>query len=80
MALSQKHGKSVPWGFNRKEAKDHGEGGVLVGASVAGQKVWIIDDVITAGTAIREVVTILKMQGEPLQGVGCIRPSRTWSR
>jgi orotate phosphoribosyltransferase len=55
VALSQVHGKSVPWGFNRKEAKDHGEGGVLVGASVAGQKVWIIDDVITAGTAIREV-------------------------
>ena len=53
VALSQVHGKSVPWGFNRKEAKDHGEGGVLVGASVAGQKVWIIDDVITAGTAAR---------------------------
>jgi len=60
VALSQNHGVSVPWGFNRKEAKDHGEGGVLVGASVAGKKVWIIDDVITAGTAIRDVVTILK--------------------
>jgi orotate phosphoribosyltransferase len=63
------HGKSVPWGFNRKEAKDHGEGGVLVGASVAGQKVWIIDDVITAGTAIREVVTILKNAGATIAGV-----------
>ena len=69
VALSQVHGKIVPWGFNRKEAKDHGEGGVLVGASVAGQKVWIIDDVITAGTAIREVVTILKNAGAEIAGV-----------
>ena len=60
---------SVPWGFNRKEAKDHGEGGVLVGASVTGKKVWIIDDVITAGTAIREVVTILKNAGAQIAGV-----------
>ena len=69
VALSQNHGVSVPWGFNRKEAKDHGEGGVLVGASVAGKKVWIIDDVITAGTAIREVVTILKNAGATIAGV-----------
>ncbi|WP_130803937.1 orotate phosphoribosyltransferase [Acinetobacter ihumii] len=69
VALSQVHAKSVPWGFNRKEAKDHGEGGVLVGAAVAGQKVWIIDDVITAGTAIREVVTILKNAGATIAGV-----------
>ena len=69
VALAQNHQKSVPWGFNRKEAKDHGEGGVLVGASVAGKKVWIIDDVITAGTAIREVVTILKNAGAEIAGV-----------
>jgi len=69
VALSQNHAVSVPWGFNRKEAKDHGEGGVLVGASVAGKKVWIIDDVITAGTAIREVVTILKNAGAQIAGV-----------
>ena len=69
VALSQVHGVSVPWGFNRKEAKDHGEGGVLVGASVEGKKVWIIDDVITAGTAIREVVTILKNAGATIAGV-----------
>ena len=68
VALSQLHAKSVPWGFNRKEAKDHGEGGVLVGASVEGKKVWIIDDVITAGTAIREV-TILKNAGATIAGV-----------
>lgn len=69
VALSQNHGVSVPWGFNRKEAKDHGEGGVLVGAAVAGKKVWIIDDVITAGTAIREVVTVLKNAGAQIAGV-----------
>jgi len=69
VALSQNHGVSVPWGFNRKEAKDHGEGGVLVGASVEGKKVWIIDDVITAGTAIREVVTILKNAGAQIADV-----------
>lgn len=69
VALSQNHGVSVPWGFNRKEVKDHGEGGVLVGASVQGKKVWIIDDVITAGTAIREVVTILKNAGASIAGV-----------
>ena len=69
VALSQVHAVSVPWGFNRKEAKDHGEGGVLVGASVEGKKVWIIDDVITAGTAIREVVTILRNAGAAIAGV-----------
>ena len=69
VALSQNHGVSMPWGFNRKEAKDHGEGGMLVGASVEGQKVWIIDDVITAGTAIREVVTVLKHVGSQIAGV-----------
>ena len=69
VALSQNHAVSVPWGFNRKEAKDHGEGGVLVGAAVEGKKVWIIDDVITAGTAIREVVTILKNAGAQIAGV-----------
>ena len=69
VALSQNHGVSVPWGFNRKEVKDHGEGGVLVGASVEGKKVWIIDDVITAGTAIREVVTVLKHAGASIAGV-----------
>ena len=69
VALSQNHAVSVPWGFNRKEAKDHGEGGVWVGAAVEGKKVWIIDDVITAGTAIREVVTILKNAGAQIAGV-----------
>ncbi|MBS9777966.1 MAG: orotate phosphoribosyltransferase [Gammaproteobacteria bacterium] len=56
--LSQKTGKTIPWAFNRKEAKSHGEGGTLVGSDITG-KVLIVDDVITAGTAIREVIDIL---------------------
>ena len=68
-ALWHEHGVNVPWAFNRKEAKDHGEGGLLVGASVTGQQVWILDDVITAGTAIREVMTILTAAGATVAGV-----------
>jgi orotate phosphoribosyltransferase len=48
--------------YNRKEAKDHGEGGVLVGACMAGKRVLIVDDVITAGTAIREAVEMVHQQ------------------
>ncbi|MFT4997510.1 MAG: orotate phosphoribosyltransferase [Chitinophagales bacterium] len=51
-------GKSIPYAFNRKEAKNHGEGGTIVGAPLAGDVV-IIDDVITAGTAVREVIDII---------------------
>lgn len=69
VALQLHHQKNIPWGFNRKEAKDHGEGGVLVGADVVGKSVWIIDDVITAGTAIREVVDILTKAGAKIAGV-----------
>lgn len=58
VVLSQKTGKAIPWAFNRKEAKDHGEGGTLVGSEVTG-KVLVVDDVITAGTAIREVIDML---------------------
>lgn len=58
IALAQQHDMDIPYVFNRKEAKDHGEGGQLVGAKLAG-KVLIIDDVITAGTAIREVMAII---------------------
>ncbi|HXE18270.1 MAG TPA: orotate phosphoribosyltransferase [Castellaniella sp.] len=55
-------GRLVPFAFNRKEAKDHGEGGVLVGAPLAG-KVVIIDDVITAGTSVRESVKLIRAAG-----------------
>lgn len=57
VALAEHHGLDFPWAFNRKEAKDHGEGGWLVGAPLTG-KVLVIDDVITAGTAIREVAAL----------------------
>ncbi|MDF1628226.1 MAG: orotate phosphoribosyltransferase [Alcanivoracaceae bacterium] len=57
VALAEHHGRDLPWAFNRKEAKDHGEGGWLVGAPLAG-RVLVIDDVITAGTAIREVAAM----------------------
>jgi orotate phosphoribosyltransferase len=65
VALATQHGIDKPWAFNRKEAKDHGEGGSIVGARLAG-RVLIVDDVITAGTAIREAVDIiLAAGGEP---------------
>ncbi|MFL0811150.1 MAG: orotate phosphoribosyltransferase [Agarilytica sp.] len=58
-ALAEHHGIDVPFCYNRKEAKSHGEGGTLVGAPLAG-RVAIIDDVITAGTAVREVLSIIE--------------------
>ena len=61
VALAEHHGQDLPWCFNRKEAKAHGEGGSLVGAPLKGD-VLIIDDVITAGTAIREVMQIIASQ------------------
>ncbi|MBK4988685.1 MULTISPECIES: orotate phosphoribosyltransferase [Pseudomonas] len=68
VALAEQHQLDVPWCFNRKEAKDHGEGGSLVGAPLAGD-VLIIDDVITAGTAIREVMQIINAQQAKAAGV-----------
>ena len=59
VALYNKHNQDVPYAFNRKEKKDHGEGGQLVGAEMADQKVMVIDDVMTAGTAIRESMDML---------------------
>ncbi len=65
VALAEHHRRDLPWCFNRKEAKDHGEGGTLVGAPLAG-RVMIVDDVITAGTAIREVMQIIQAnQAQP---------------
>ncbi len=68
VCLSSLHQKNVPFAFNRKEAKTHGEGGTLVGAPLTG-KVMIIDDVITAGTAIREVINIIQAAGAEPAGV-----------
>ena len=61
VALADQHGKDKPYAFNRKEAKSHGEGGTLVGAPLNG-KILIVDDVITAGTAVREVMSIIKAE------------------
>jgi orotate phosphoribosyltransferase len=65
-ALAEHHGRNLPWAFNRKEAKDHGEGGRVVGRVLSG-RVVIVDDVITAGTAIRESVDLIRAAGaEPV--------------
>ena len=68
VALHTEYGRDLPWVFNRKEAKDHGEGGNVVGAPLHG-RVLIIDDVITAGTAIREAVEIIRAAGAEPVGV-----------
>ncbi|MCL6414302.1 orotate phosphoribosyltransferase [Aestuariirhabdus sp. Z084] len=62
VALADHHGKDLPYTFNRKEAKAHGEGGTLVGAPLEG-RILIVDDVITAGTAVREVMQIISAEG-----------------
>lgn len=68
MALAQEHGIDMPYAFNRKEKKDHGEGGMIVGASLEG-RVLILDDVITAGTAIREAIDIIDSEDATAIGV-----------
>lgn len=68
IALADHHGRDVPFAYNRKEAKAHGEGGVLVGAPLVG-RVLVIDDVITAGTAVREVIEMIADAGAELAGV-----------
>lgn len=68
IALATDHGRDLPFAFNRKEAKAHGEGGSLIGAPLRG-RVLIVDDVITAGTAIRESLHIIRGQGAEPAGV-----------
>jgi len=68
VALFDHHNLDVPYCFNRKEAKTHGEGGSLVGAELSG-KIMLVDDVITAGTAIRESMEIIKSHNAELSGV-----------
>ncbi len=63
-----KNGHNVPYAYNRKEAKDHGEGGVIVGAPLSG-RVFIIDDVISAGTSVRESVDLIRQHGATPCGV-----------
>ena len=66
--LAELHDQDVPWCFNRKEAKDHGEGGNLVGSPLKG-RIMLVDDVITAGTAIRESMDLIHANGAELAGV-----------
>jgi orotate phosphoribosyltransferase len=68
IALADHHGLDTPFAYNRKEAKAHGEGGTLVGAPLRG-RVLVIDDVITAGTAVREVINMIADAGAELAGV-----------
>ena len=68
VALADHHDMDVPYCFNRKEAKAHGEGGNLVGSPLEG-KVMLVDDVITAGTAIRESMTLIAANNASLAGV-----------
>lgn len=68
IALADHHNIDLPYCFNRKEAKDHGEGGIIVGAELKG-RVLIIDDVISAGTSVRESVDIIKAAGATPAGV-----------
>lgn len=68
VALADSYNIDMPYCFNRKEAKKHGEGGSLVGSALEG-KVMLVDDVITAGTAIRESMEIIQAQGAELSGV-----------
>lgn len=68
VALADHHDRDVPYCFNRKEAKDHGEGGTLVGSPLQG-RIMLVDDVITAGTAIRESMEIIAAHNATLAGV-----------
>ena len=67
-ALAEHHGRDLPFAFNRKEAKEHGEGGDMVGGPLRG-RVLIVDDVITAGTAIRESIELIRAAGAEPAGV-----------
>ena len=68
IALAEQYQRDLPWAYNRKEAKDHGEGGVLVGAPLQG-RVLIVDDVMTAGTAVRESLALIVANGATPAGV-----------
>jgi len=68
VAMYEHLDRNVPYAYNRKEAKDHGEGGVIVGAPLAG-KVLVIDDVISAGTSVRESISIITSAGAEVAGI-----------
>lgn len=68
IAFADRHGRDLPYAFNRKEAKDHGEGGVIVGAPLDG-RVLVVDDVISAGTSARESARLIRDSGAELAGL-----------
>lgn len=68
IAFAQLLKKDIPYSFNRKETKDHGEGGLIVGAHLTG-RVLIIDDVMTAGTAVREAISLVQQAGAQVSGI-----------
>ena len=68
VAIAEHHGRDIPFAFNRKEAKDHGEGGIIVGAALRG-RVLIIDDVISAGTSVSESIQLIRAVGAEPAGV-----------
>jgi len=68
ISLAARHGRDLPFAYNRKEIKDHGEGGSLVGAALKGD-VIVVDDVITAGTAIREIMSLISDYPARIAGV-----------
>ena len=68
VAIAEHHGRDIPYAFNRKEAKDHGEGGIIVGAALQG-RVLIIDDVISAGTSVSESIQLIRAVGAVPAGV-----------
>lgn len=70
--LHQVHHKNIQWAYNRKETKDHGEGGALVGASLKGKQVWLVDDVMTAGTALKEAIALIESQGGRIAGISIL--------
>ena len=69
LLLHRDHGIDIGYAYDRKEAKDHGEGGRMVGASVKGKNVLILDDVMTAGTAVRGSIDLIKKEGGEIVGV-----------
>jgi orotate phosphoribosyltransferase len=68
VALADAHGRDLPWCFDRKEAKDHGEGGATVGAPLQG-RVLVVDDVLTAGTAVRDATALIRAAGAEVAAV-----------
>ena len=71
IAMARDHNHNIPYCFNRKEVKDHGEGGQLVGAELTGS-VLVVDDVITAGTAVRESYQLISAAGAQMSGVAIL--------